>query len=324
MSEQGSNVEVTPRLKVFICHASEDKLMVRKLSDDLERDGIDPWLDDKNLLLGQDWKVEIAKAVRESHVVLVCLTPRSVDKEGYVQKEITLALDEADKKPEGTIYIIALRLENCVIPERLRRWQYGDLFEPKGYRKLLLALDYRARQVHVAAPRQVIGPEEALGLVWSVSASPAQVRHEGLSELVGDIEIVPPKGRQLSPQGKAELFDVWVGFTTTVTSPLLGRDYSSASLLIEHMRTGADGARCTTARFQARKRSDAVLVFENVPVADCDDGEFQVLRITGIRVNVAGLLIGAPVAASVKVEPRTPGIGVPVLTDPMVHVSVGA
>jgi len=44
----------TPRpLRVFLCHASDDKAEVRKLSQRLQADGIDVWLDEEKLLPSQ-------------------------------------------------------------------------------------------------------------------------------------------------------------------------------------------------------------------------------------------------------------------------------
>jgi hypothetical protein len=133
------------RLRVFLCHSSADKPAVRKLCRRLAADGYDPWLDEQRLLPGQDWQKEIPKAIHESHAVAVCLSRASVSKEGYLQKEIKYALDVVDEKPEGTIFLIPVKLEECEVPERLARWQWASLFEPDGYRHLLLALRQRAK-----------------------------------------------------------------------------------------------------------------------------------------------------------------------------------
>ena len=74
---------------------------------------------------------------------MICLSRDSVTKEGYAQKEIRFALDVADEKPEGTSYLIPLRLEECQVPERLRRWQWVDFFAEGGYDKLVKALMLR-------------------------------------------------------------------------------------------------------------------------------------------------------------------------------------
>jgi outer membrane protein assembly factor BamD (BamD/ComL family) len=134
-------------LKVFLCHASGDKPTVRGLYQRLIRDGVDAWLDKEKLLPGQDWQSEISKAVRESDVVIVCLSNKSITKEGYIQKELKFALDIASEKPEGTIFLIPARLEECDVPPRLAPWQWVDLFEADGYERLMRSLHIRAEKL---------------------------------------------------------------------------------------------------------------------------------------------------------------------------------
>src|SRR6185369_5525939 len=115
-------------LRVFLCHSSGDKPAVRKLYERLSSSGVSPWMDEENLLPGQDWDLEISKAVRNSDVVVVCLSRGSTTKAGYVQREIKVALDIADEQPEGTIFLIPLRLEQCSVPVRLQRLHWVDIF----------------------------------------------------------------------------------------------------------------------------------------------------------------------------------------------------
>ena len=134
-------------LKVFLCHSSGDKPAVRELHESLGRTGYDPWLDEDKLLPGQDWDPQIRKAVRQSHVVIVCLSTQAASKAGFVQKEIRLALDVADEQPEGRIYIIPARLEPCQLPDRLSKWHWVNLFDKDGYEKLMASLDKRASEL---------------------------------------------------------------------------------------------------------------------------------------------------------------------------------
>jgi len=127
-------------LKIFLCHSSGDKEDVRRLRTQLLSAGFQPWLDEEDILPGQDWDREIRRAIRASDLVLVCLSRASVTKTGYVQKEIGLVLDFADHQPEGTIYVIPARLEDCEVPERLQRWHRVDLFTEDGYGRLLRSL----------------------------------------------------------------------------------------------------------------------------------------------------------------------------------------
>lgn len=132
------------KLRIFLCHSSDDKPTVRNIYQQLTDYNVDPWLDEEKLLPGQDWDMEIQQAVQKSDAILICLTPDFVIKEGYGQKEIKLALNTALGKPEGTIFIIPLRLEECDVPLRLQRYQRVDYFAENSFDKLISALKKRS------------------------------------------------------------------------------------------------------------------------------------------------------------------------------------
>lgn len=141
------------KFRVFLCHASQDKLVARELYQRLFSEGwIDPWLDEEKLLPGQDWDMEIEKAVEDADAIIVCLSNKSVTKEGYIQRELKFALDIALEKPEGTIFIIPLRLDDCVPPRRLRAWQYVDYYplarRELAYSRLLKALTLKTNSLN--------------------------------------------------------------------------------------------------------------------------------------------------------------------------------
>lgn len=146
------------KLKVFLCHASNDKDFVKILYHHLTNDGIDVWLDDQRLLPGQKWETEIPKAVKEADAVIVCLSKTSVTKEGYIQKEIKFALDYANEKPEDAIYLIPAKLEDCDMPSSLKGWQWVVLSSDKiildeaGYSKLIESLIIRANYIGAMPP----------------------------------------------------------------------------------------------------------------------------------------------------------------------------
>ena len=142
--------EYIAQVGVFLCHSSADKKMVRQLYKRLKAEGFLPWLDEEDLVAGQDWEYEIKKAVRETDVVLVCLSRNSVSKAGFVQKEIKYALDVADEQPEGSIFIVPLKLEECDVPQRLSRWHWIEYFAPEAHDRLIRALRARSN----AAPRR--------------------------------------------------------------------------------------------------------------------------------------------------------------------------
>jgi hypothetical protein len=134
-------------LKIFLCHSSGDKARVKQLYDFLLKSGSDPWLDSEKLLPGQDWNLEINKALDSADVIMLCLSKKSVDKEGYVQKEIRLALDRALEMPDGRIFLIPACLEECELPYKIRNYQWVDIFTADGMDKLVKSLNLRADQI---------------------------------------------------------------------------------------------------------------------------------------------------------------------------------
>lgn len=140
-------------LKVFLCHASADKPKVKEYYRALNRRGFQPWLDEIDLLPGQDWQFEIPQAIETSDAIIIFLSKESVDKAGYVQKEIKFALDKALEMPEGRIFIIPARLEDCDVPFSLKKYQWVDLFSKDGSNKLVKSLTFRAEQLDLSEQR---------------------------------------------------------------------------------------------------------------------------------------------------------------------------
>ncbi|OLE54164.1 MAG: hypothetical protein AUG51_10075 [Acidobacteria bacterium 13_1_20CM_3_53_8] len=137
------------RLRVFLCHSSNDKPAIRELYKRLSVDDIEPWLDEEDILPGQDWNQEITNAVKNCDAVMVCLSRGASTKTGFLQKEIRFALEVAAEQPDGAIFLIPTKLEECDVPDALRRLQWVNLFEDNGYKRLMRALHNRALAVGV-------------------------------------------------------------------------------------------------------------------------------------------------------------------------------
>ncbi len=159
-------------LRVFLCHGSEDKEAVRELYRQLGQDGMDPWLDEENILPGQKWDRVIRKAVKDADLILVCLSSRSVQRAGYLQKEIKFVLDAADEQPDETIFIIPVKLDDFEMPDRLRIWQWlilpwpwRNLAEELGYKKLIKSMRVRAESLVTSPPVKSVGLDEMLQIL---------------------------------------------------------------------------------------------------------------------------------------------------------------
>jgi len=164
----------THKLRVFLCHSSQDKPIVRELYQRLNAEGwIDPWLDAKKLLPGQDWRASIEEAVETADNVIICLSNHSVSKDGYIQKEMRYAQEISLEKPEGTIFLIPLRLEECEVPRGLRFFQWTNYFgenKKQSYEDLLESLRANLekktrKETECKPPKPIINTPKSLPII---------------------------------------------------------------------------------------------------------------------------------------------------------------
>jgi len=126
---------------IFISYAKEDFIQAKNIYDILRDKKYKPWIDKVDLIPGQNWESEIQKAITNCDYFIACISNRSVSKNGFYQSELKNALKVLDNKPDDTIFLIPVRLEDCPIPPRFEKIHYCDFFEEKGIEKLLQAIN---------------------------------------------------------------------------------------------------------------------------------------------------------------------------------------
>ncbi|TRU21906.1 MAG: TIR domain-containing protein [Microcystis aeruginosa Ma_MB_S_20031200_S102] len=191
-------------IQIFLAHASEDKPAVLALYNRLKQAGYKPWLDEKDLIPGQIWRDEIPKAIKASQIFLACLSAKSA-KQGYIQRELRIALDTLGQMLPGTIFFIPMRLEECEIPD-LRSAEVGlnlrdihrlDYWEEDGFEQLERAITHQFKLEPEELKQPVIVPEELKQPVI-VPKEPKQLLSVFNFEIVG----VNAKGEQIKKELK--------------------------------------------------------------------------------------------------------------------------
>jgi hypothetical protein len=104
--------------QIFISYSHKDTGFASKVTQNLENEGYDIWLDRMDIQTGSRWDDEVVKGLNASQIFMVLLSNTSVASQN-VKDEIGYAIDH--NKP-----IVPLLLEPCEIPFRLRRVQYVD------------------------------------------------------------------------------------------------------------------------------------------------------------------------------------------------------
>jgi len=136
-------------LRVFLSYAHEDNDQVDVLYRQLTAFGFDPWIDNKELLPGQNWEEIIERELRKTDAVIVCLSDVSNIKTGYFHREVKISLKVSDNHPSQDVFLIPVKLNQCDVPFSLWNFQYIELYTPDGFEKLIKALNMRAQQIGI-------------------------------------------------------------------------------------------------------------------------------------------------------------------------------
>lgn len=102
---------VTVRARVFISYASEDASYARRLHQALEAAGFDAWLDKARLEGGERWDPTIEREIRESDYIVVLQSTLAAKIDAYVNKEIVLALERAQRVRAPSKCLIPVEVE---------------------------------------------------------------------------------------------------------------------------------------------------------------------------------------------------------------------
>ena len=115
--------------QVFISYAKEDIEMAKKLRNHLHDAGVSTWLDVFDLRPGERWRNVIRKEIKKCSYFIALISNKSVGKRGFVQKELREAISIAEEFPQDEIFIIPVRINECIPPhEDLQELQRVDLF----------------------------------------------------------------------------------------------------------------------------------------------------------------------------------------------------
>jgi hypothetical protein len=177
--------EVLPRTHghAFISYVREDTEEVRRLQDLLEAAGIRVWRDTDDLWPGQDWRLEIRKAITSGSLAfLACFSKNSAAKEvTYQNEELILAVEQMRLRAPGRPWLIPIRLSECTLPlydlgagrdlNALQRIDLFDEYRERGTARLIAA-------VLGVLPRRTSAEHETPSTAPAPAPAPAPARGE--------------------------------------------------------------------------------------------------------------------------------------------------
>jgi hypothetical protein len=114
---------------IFLSYAKEDSERASKIFSLLNRSDRPVFFDKQSLLPGMDWEQEIEEKLGECKLILILCSKYSVVKEGFIQREIKLALKRAEYMPDGRIFIIPVRFDEVSVPRNLSKYHWIDIIQ---------------------------------------------------------------------------------------------------------------------------------------------------------------------------------------------------
>ena len=150
--------DLSKRLKVVLVHAPNDAAAVSHVYNRLKKVAwIDVWFGDEKLMGGQERNRAIKQAVEGADIVVMFLSTLATTTKGYIQKDIRVVMDKSLYMPEGTTFVIPVRLDDCEMPFDLDRLVPIEYFPPakksKAYNKLLNSLKNAAESMEIKTSR---------------------------------------------------------------------------------------------------------------------------------------------------------------------------
>jgi|SRR5882724_10208387 len=109
--------------KVFISYSSTDGEFAKKLEESLSLEGIEVWLDERKLRVGDSIIKELGAAIEGADFVVAVLSRASVHSV-WVEKELALAMTR--EQEEKTKVVLPVKIDDCVVPSFLRDKLYAD------------------------------------------------------------------------------------------------------------------------------------------------------------------------------------------------------
>jgi hypothetical protein len=108
---------------IFVSYTKADRERVSPYYSALKSSSYQVWMDIYDIKGGQNWDFEIVKAIDVATIIVAFVSKNSVDRRGYIQKELRTALEKYREKLVDDIFLIPVMLDDIDIPAQLKPLQ---------------------------------------------------------------------------------------------------------------------------------------------------------------------------------------------------------
>lgn len=184
-------------------YARSDQAFALRFAHDLKAAGVEVWVDQSDIGIGQNWDRAVEAAVRACEGFIIILSPSSVSSEN-VGDEASVAID-------GGKQIIPILYEECTVPMRLARVQSIDAtsdYEAAVHRcaSLILGAKAAAGVVPISPPAAADTVPEPAGAPEGLSNQVLDEAEQKLMVFVGPVAKLLVQKAAVGANSEAELY----------------------------------------------------------------------------------------------------------------------
>lgn len=123
--------------KVFLCHSSCDKAFTRELALTLGNNGVNVWLDEAEIHVGESLIEKIESGISDAKYLIAVISNNSV-KSQWCAEELRIAM--AQQIAQKGITVLPVLIEECEIPIFLQVKRYADFRKAHNFDKAVAEL----------------------------------------------------------------------------------------------------------------------------------------------------------------------------------------
>ena len=113
-------------VRIFLSHSSKDKGFVARLYEALSLEGVETFLDDRDIMVGDDIRQLIEQGISEATHLVYVISSSSLNSK-WVQEELSIAKFRA--LSDGGLRILPVLIEDLILPPGMAHIKYANFVE---------------------------------------------------------------------------------------------------------------------------------------------------------------------------------------------------
>ena len=151
---------------IFISHSSVDKSIAREIKTSLEDFGYGVWIDEKDILAGEDFGNIIYEGLEKCKIIIILVSKDSI-KSFWVNAELEKAMEYEDLQEK---FVIPVRIDDSEVNERISHKTFITIGEN---------IEETVRKIVAAA-------DKYLGIIWSYKETPKFAEESLIHDMISN------------------------------------------------------------------------------------------------------------------------------------------